>query len=128
MCSIAWLRRRGCQCFSRWRRFDSTHQGRTRTTARAPSLSLELELEEKVAQAPKEIRREAERGILRFGERFERGDQAAVILMQQNTIELQNSLLEALRHADFDNERDVQMLIDVADLKRSRTIGALNEL
>lgn len=88
-------------------------------------------LEESIDQAPEEIEREKNRGIQRFGKRFEDGDHLAVIALQQVTIQLQSTLLEKLRNAvsSDDNEGSEFMdLVDAADLGRDRAITCLLEL
>ncbi|KYG44502.1 hypothetical protein M433DRAFT_301226 [Acidomyces richmondensis BFW] len=97
-------------------------------TARRPPPRL---LEESIDQAPEEIEREKNRGIQRFGKRFEDGDHLAVIALQQVTIQLQSTLLEKLRNAvsSDDNEGSEFMdLVDAADLGRDRAITCLLEL
>lgn len=88
-------------------------------------------LEESIDQAPEEIEREKNRGIQRFGKRFEDGDHLAVIALQQVTIQLQRTLLEKLRNAvtSSDNEGvEFMDLVDAADLGRDRAITCLLEL
>ena len=78
---------------------------------------------------PEEIEKEKKRGIDRFGRAFEQGDYTAVIALQQINIQLQNTLLEGLRNAAYDDEvTDFAFMVDAADLGRDRTIGALLEL
>jgi len=88
-------------------------------------------LEESINQAPWEIGREKKRGISRFGKAFEDGDAIAVIALQQITIELQQSLLDKLKNAAFDDDNkitDFMYLVDAADTGRDRTIAVLHEL
>nr|POE64883.1 hypothetical protein CFP56_69575 [Quercus suber] len=86
-------------------------------------------LEESVDQAPEEIEREKQRGLARFGQEFDKGDEIAIIALQGVTIELQRRLLEKLRDAAYDDEvQDFMHLVDVTDVQRDRTVGALYEL
>lgn len=88
-------------------------------------------LEESIDQAPEEIEKERRRGVGRFGNTFVEGDHIAIITLQQITIQLQQSLLEKLRNAAFDDDTritDFTYLVDAADLGRDRTIATLHEL
>nr|POE93290.1 hypothetical protein CFP56_19302 [Quercus suber] len=86
-------------------------------------------LEESVDQAPEDIEREKQRGIARFGQDFERGDEIAIIALQGVTIELQRRLLEKLRDAAYDDEvQDFMHLVDVTDVQRDRTVATLYAL
>lgn len=88
-------------------------------------------LEESIDQAPEEIEKERRRGVGRFGNAFVEGDHIAVITLQQITITLQQSLLEKLRNAAFDDDTritDFTYLVDAADIGRDRTIATLHEL
>ena len=83
-------------------------------------------LEDSVDQAPGEIEKEKDRGVGRFGKAFEVGDGSAIIAIQQITIQLQNSLLEKLRNATFDDEyTDFTSLVDESDFGRDRTKSVL---
>lgn len=86
-------------------------------------------LEESIDQAPEEIEREKSRGIQRFGKAFEEGDHIAIIALQRITIEIQQSLLEQLRDAAYDDDvTDFMSLVDAADSGRDRTISTLLDL
>lgn len=67
----------------------------------------------------------------RFGNAFIEGDPTSIIALQSITIALQQSLLEKLRNAAFDDDTritDFTYLVDAADLGRDRTIATLHEL
>lgn len=67
----------------------------------------------------------------RFGNAFIEGDPTSIIALQSITIALQQSLLEKLRNAAFDDDTritDFTYLVDAADVGRDRTIATLHEL
>ncbi|KAL9079537.1 MAG: hypothetical protein Q9157_001595 [Trypethelium eluteriae] len=80
-------------------------------------------------QAPRDIDAEKERGLERFGMAFERGDDLAVMTLQQIQIDLQNKLIQKLVEACKDDRIvDFADLVDESDIARDRTMMALIEL
>ena len=93
--------------------------------ARRTSPTLKL-LEESIDQAPEEIEREEKRGTDRFGRAFDRGDDAAVITIQQVALQLHSGMLGKLRIAVSNEDMtDFTALLDIADSARDNTVAAL---